>query len=63
MYIAAEQTSASECAKRMGMSQGTFYSRMQNTGTFTLSEIGLLRQVLGIPQGEIIEAIGNKISA
>jgi transposase len=57
MYIYANGTNIMDCAKRLGMSHMTLYSRMARPETFTLSELRLLQRVLGIPMIELADAL------
>lgn len=61
MYSAANQMTLSACAKRMGMCEGTIYRRMKHPGEFSLSELRVLRTVLGIPLEEMLEALQHRL--
>lgn len=61
MYSSANQMTLSACAKRMGICEGTIYRRMKHPGEFSLSELRLLRAVLGIPLEEMMDALQHRI--
>lgn len=61
MYISANRTNITECAGRMGISAKTLYNRTNSLGDFTLSELGRLRAVLGIPIDEFVEALRPRL--
>lgn len=61
MYVSANRTNLTDCAQRSGMSSKTLYNRMNDPGRFTLTELALLRKVLGIPADELIAAVQQKL--